>query len=425
MGEALMKSITVAEYSARPRFQTPTWFGVRFVGFLGLASLLLTGCGASAGQGEPSTPENVTMEPVRVTARPTDEGEIEVEAYDARDLLRRGNASMSDGRCAEALEAYDRMVEEFPDSSLITAAHYNAALCHERSGRLEEAAARYMVLVAQNPDSPDVKDSLFQAARCRERLEQWPEAIAVLDRLLERSDLRADEQVEAMSRRGAALVRQGDAAEGERQLRRAIAFYRRQGGEAFRTDYYLAQAQYFLGEVPRAGMREITLSNDERVFRVALEGRCELLLRAQTQYTQAIRVGNAHWAAASAYRIGDMYSSLYREIMAIPVPDAEVPRDITDPADIQVFREEYPRHYRRILREYLQPLLHHAIRWWESNLMMIERTGIQGEWVERTREDLERVQDLLDRLAEEEAAEEAESQEDPGEGDTPVTSTDE
>jgi hypothetical protein len=60
-------------------------------------------------------------------------------------------------------------------------------------------------------------------------------------------------------------------------------------------------------------------------------------------------------------------------------------------------------HYRRLLREYMEPLLHNAIRWWESNLMMVERTGVEGEWVSRTREQLERVRDLLDEIDREQA----------------------
>jgi tetratricopeptide (TPR) repeat protein len=338
------------------------------------------------------------MEPVRVRAQETVEGVVVVEAYDAQDLLRQGNEALIGGDCAGALEFYERLAREFSESSLLSAALYNQGLCLGRLERLDEAVSSFLALVERVPESPDVKDALFQAVRCRERQERWADAAALIEGLLLREDLGADERLEAMTLLGAATVREGDSTEGERQLRRAIAFYRRQGGDAFRSDYYLAQAQYYLGEIPRETISQVELSNEERLFRIALERRCGLLLRAQTQYVQAIRVGNAHWAAASAYRIGEMYSSLYAEIMEIPVPEAEIPPDITSPEEIEIFRTEYPVHYRRILREYLQPLLHNAIRWWESNLMMVERTGIHGEWAERTRDDLRRVQDLLDRI---------------------------
>lgn len=373
--------------------------------FLVALSAGVGGCGASLRSS--ATPETVEMEVVRVTARVPEVGEsnaagpMEVDAYDARELLRRGNGALAEERYPDALVIYDRLVAEFPDSSFLSAAHYNAALSLERQGQFERAAERYMLLVRRLPESNDVKDSLFQAARCYERLERWESTVEVLDMALEREDLSPDERLEAMTRRGTALVLAGQRDQGETQLRRAILFYRREGIDAIRTDYYLAQAQHYLGEAPRMAMADIAMSNDEAEFRIALERRCALLLEAQTQYVQAIRVGNAHWGAASAYRIGEMYSGLYDDVMAVPVPEVEVPPDLTAPEEIQAFRDEFPRHYRHLLREYLEPLLHNAIRWWESNLMMVERTGVSGQWVQRTRENLSNVQRLLEEIEEE------------------------
>lgn len=361
------------------------------------------GCGG-APRTQVRAPEAVTMEPVRVTAHRSPEGDVELDAYDARDLLRRGNQALSERRCDDAVASYDQLLREFQDSRLVSAAHYNAALCLEHTEQLEEAAERYLMVVTDSPDSSDVRDAFFQATRCYERLEQWQRSISVLDQVMSRTDLSPDEQIEAMARRGTALIHQGRYDDGQVQLRRAVAFYRNSSPDAVATDYYLAQAQYYLGEAPRIQMGEVGLTSDESQFRQALDLRCELVLRAQTQYVQAIRMGNAHWGAASAYRIGEMYSSLFDDVMEVPVGDIVVPPDLVSPEEIQAFLEEFPRHYRRLLRQRLEPLLHNAIRWWESNLMMIERTGISGEWVERTRGNLDRVRSLLANFEEDDAA---------------------
>ena len=386
----------------RPRRQGRGLTGLFGALFTPVVALGAVGCGAAAVT---SRTEIVEMEPVRVVARTAPEEEpgepaVELEAYDARDLLRRGNEALEAERWQQARRSYDRLLEEFPGSSLASAAHYNAALSLEREGQIEGAAERYLQLYREFPDSSDAVDALYQAAGCYERLERWDEVVEVFDIFIEREGLSVDEQIEAMARRGAALVNGGRLEQGERQLRRAIAIHRRLGAEALRTDYYLAQAQYYLGEAPRRAMARVELTNEEAQFRQALERRCELLLEAQTQYVQAIRVGNTTWGAASAYRIGAMYSELYDDVMEVPIPEAEVPPDLTEPEDIEAFRQEYPAHYRRLLREYLEPLLHNAIRWWESNLMMIERTGVRGQWVQRTREELNRVQALLNALGE-------------------------
>lgn len=358
------------------------------------------GCGAArtrAGR----TAEPVSLEPLRVTARETEQGDLEIDAYDARDLLERGNQALAAERFGEAVAYFDQLVREFPESELVSAAHYNAALGLARQGQVEAAAERYLTLVRAVPDSADVTDALFQAAACFERLEQWERAIDPLGLVLERGTLTPDQRLEAMARRGAALVHASRFEEAELQLRRALAFSARSRPADLHTDYYLAEAQYYLGEVPRLAMRGIELTSDEAQFRQALMERAELLLRAQTHYVQAIRVGNAYWGAASAYRLGEMYSGLFDDVMAVPVGAVEVPPDITAPDEVRSFLEEFPLHYRRLLRQRLEPLLHNAIRWWEANLMMVERTGVQGEWVGRTRASLERVRALLEEITDE------------------------
>jgi hypothetical protein len=43
----------------------------------------------------------------------------------------------------------------------------------------------------------------------------------------------------------------------------------------------------------------------------------------------------------------------------------------------------------------VEPLIRHAIRYWELTLMMVERTQSQTPWAERIREDLERARQRL------------------------------
>jgi hypothetical protein len=49
-----------------------------------------------------------------------------------------------------------------------------------------------------------------------------------------------------------------------------------------------------------------------------MNARCQGLLDAQNAYADAMRAVEPHWTAMSAYRIGEMYSKLHAELMAIP-----------------------------------------------------------------------------------------------------------
>jgi PAS domain-containing protein len=118
-----------------------------------------------------------------------------------------------------------------------------------------------------------------------------------------------------------------------------------------------------------------------------LNKRAQLLLDAMREYantithTSAIIQTNPKWAAASGYRIGAMYDKLWHDLMSAPVP-----KTLSEGA-----KEVYPRELAKLIK----PLLRHAIRYWELTLMMAERTGAQGEWVEKTRGDLERTRSLM------------------------------
>ena len=71
-----------------------------------LWACVCVGCGAGVGRRGTST---VAMDPIRVTASRTGDEDVAVDAYDARELLRRGNAALAERRCADALEAFDRL----------------------------------------------------------------------------------------------------------------------------------------------------------------------------------------------------------------------------------------------------------------------------------------------------------------------------
>jgi hypothetical protein len=64
-------------------------------------------------------------------------------------------------------------------------------------------------------------------------------------------------------------------------------------------------------------------------------------------------------------------------------------------AELEIYRTEY----RLRLAELAQPLVRHAIRYWELTLAMVRRTGVRSEWTERIHADLERARARLFSLA--------------------------
>ena len=122
-----------------------------------------------------------------------------------------------------------------------------------------------------------------------------------------------------------------------------------------------------------------------------LEQRCQLLLDAQSAYSDAMRAYDPHWSAMSGYRVGQLYQSLHEELMRIPPPSG------TRQAKADLFEGAMRLRYSVLLQKGLTMM--------EHTLSLAERTGEHSEWVQRAAEAKEALtrsiqaeQTALDRL---------------------------
>jgi tetratricopeptide (TPR) repeat protein len=330
------------------------------------------------------------MEEMRIVASRDDDGELSFESYDAEGLFLRGVDLMNQGRCGEAISAYDRVADEFPASRWVSPALYNAGLCARDQGDLAAAAARFERLFEMRPDSPDVRDARFVVTAIYIELERWEDALGMADLLLRDEDLEVAERIEAMSRRAQALLGLGRLDDARKEGESTVAYFRGQPEEERpRDDYFISAAAFVWAETLRLEAEEIRLPNASASEQHdALERRAQAILDAQQAYNRAIRFGNPHWAAASGYRIGAMYDAFWTVITSSPVPE---PESEMSSEERTAFRQEY----RTTLARVVKPLIRHAIRFWESTLLMVERTGVQSEWALQARQDLELARSRL------------------------------
>ncbi|MCH2110293.1 MAG: hypothetical protein MK135_13295 [Polyangiaceae bacterium] len=148
----------------------------------------------------------------------------------------------------------------------------------------------------------------------------------------------------------------------------------------------LAPLYFGRGEVARLQSKAISLQPDVH-FLADLERRCELLLRAQGEYSQVMRIGNAHWSAMSGVRVGELYSDLHRELMKI-TPSGSHSTD----------RQEL---FRAAMRLRYSILLKKAVTMMKSTVAMIARTGEKTPWRQRALDALTQLEDA--QIAEEAA----------------------
>lgn len=277
-----------------------------------------------------------------------------------------------------------RLLGELPGSAKEAMALYNAGLAHKGRKDYEQAAARFARLAQEHPGSKDVPDALFHLGACQAELARWQESLATFDRLLLRQDLDLSDRVEAMSRRGVALLELGRLEEAERAFRQTMAFFREnEATERLDSDYYLALSQFQLGEIARRYFQALPLRLPQ--LEQDIEAKARMFLTAQARYLDTVRLKNPTWATAAGYQIGALYRELYEMLVSAPLPK-------------EVDTDEAREVYLDLTRRRLRVLLSRARHIHEKNLEMAGRVGVDNGWVERSSAQLRELSDLLASL---------------------------
>ncbi|HEY4188529.1 MAG TPA: tetratricopeptide repeat protein [Polyangia bacterium] len=375
------------------RVSPPVAFPFRFLAVPFLVSALATGCAhrAPGGPATPATPTSapvteLEMEPIKITAVNGPDG-VHIESFDAAELFEQGGKALGEKRFDDAIASYDRLLKEFEDGRYTRPALYNAGLAYQGKKDWQGAVARFKTLVDGYPASNDAKDGLFQLGATYAEMTNWPASAEVFARVLERKDLSADDRLEALGRRGFAQVQLHDLDTAERTFRSSVAFFHQiEKEERLDTDFFLALALYHIGEISHERFRAVSLRLPERQMSADLDEKARLLLLSQRQYIDAMKLGNAEWAAASGFQVGSLYEELYDSFIHAPVPPELLPAQAAEKREV----------YYGELRKKIRVLLEKSVHWYDENLKMMERLGVHSEWRDKSKLAYAKIQQLLD-----------------------------
>ena len=350
---------------------------------LGFASA----CAGTGQQVKPIQPGveqavHLDMDPIKIEAT-TDADGVHIDAYDAPELFEHGGKALSDSRFDDAAKVYSKLLKSFPESPYARPALYNLGLT--QIGKKDWAAAidSFKGLIEKYPGHLDAKDSLFQLGACYAEQNNWPASAEVFARILDRSDLNADDRIEAIARRGFAQFNLNDLETAEKTFRAAMVFKQKiEAEERLSTDFYLAFSQYHLGQIFHLRFRKAALRLPEAQLDKDLEEKAHLLLTAQRAYIDTIKFGNPAWASAAGFQVGSLYEELFDAFMNVPVPSQ------LDAEARTIYQEE--------LHKKIRVLLEKSLRWQRENLLMIERLGVATDWAEKSKLAYTKILRLLD-----------------------------
>lgn len=352
---------------------------------LRLPVLLVQVCLALACAHTPTPPpQKIALEPLKFAAFRDPSG-VHTEAYDATSLFEQANRDLKLSRFAEASSGYERLLAEFPGSRLERPALYNAGLAREGQKDFAAAAARYQDLLTRFPGAPDALDAEFHLGACLAELGRFAESLAVFDRVLLRPRLTTPDRLEALSRRGRALLELGQLEAAERTFRDALGLSARPpsaGEEAPDSDYYASMAQFYLGQVPHRMFRALPLRLPQQKLEDDIEAKARMFLQAQARYIDTIRRQHPSWAPAAGFQIGALYREMYELLLQAPIPP-------------ELDSDEKKAVYLDVLRGKLRVLLEKARRIHEKNADMAARLGARTDWAAQSTAQLEELDQLL------------------------------
>jgi tetratricopeptide (TPR) repeat protein len=358
---------------------------------VGVASLVLMSACAGKGKNDvavgPPPVEYVEMDPIKISAVKGPDG-VHMETYDVAELFERAGKALAEKRYDEAIAGYEQLLKEFPGSNKYQLPSlYNAGLACQGKKDWAKAADLFKKMADLAPNASDTKDGLFQLGATYAELGNWPTSATIFAQLLERKDMNADDKIEAYARRGYAQFQLKDLDTAERTFSTALYFFRSiEKEERLQTDFYLGLVKYHLGQIPHERFRAIPLRLPEKQMAKDMDDKARLLLSAQRQYIETIKMGNPQWASASGYQVGSLYEEFYDSFMHAPIP----------PELIGEGNQEKREVYYDELRKKIRILLEKSLRTHEQNLLMLERLGVQNEWRDKSKLAFAKLQRMLD-----------------------------
>ncbi len=335
---------------------------------------VLAGC--AGGGARPATnaggaPERVTLPRTVITPH----GGATVD-----ELYQAATADLLAGRFERAAQGFDRVFAVEPQGRLAPHALLQAGSALDQAGKLEEAVARYERLAQGFAQHELAREALLRSVRIWAFLEDWKKAGAQADVMLARyQNLGSYESIVAYSGKALALIEAGDLDAASRYVERArTVIDDRRLDAAGRVSRDLAQLYFALGELRRIRAERIRFNPLPENFGTALEERCQLLLDAQSAYSDTMRAYDAHWSAMAGYRVGELYQKLHEDLMAVPSP--------------QLANTEKRRQlFEGAMRFRYSILLTKALTMMEHTLNMAKRTGERSQWVQKAEEAREKI----------------------------------
>jgi predicted negative regulator of RcsB-dependent stress response len=324
-------------------------------------------------------PRVVDLDIIRITAKETSPGNVELEHVATADLFKQANEVAKSGQPAQAMAIYRRIATEFPESQFAPVSLFNIAAIYDGQGDLANTISTLRELVKTYPNSRESIDGHLYIAALQADHDQFAEANATLDEVLARGNLTFADRVEADARKGYVLIELHKYDEADTALQAAQAQWR--GANHIEDPYYIAMASYYRGELAHQKFLQapVRLPDDQEV--ADLEAKRVLAVQAYDSWKDALSYRQAYWATASGYQMSQIFVELWEATVKAPYP-----KKIAEATRAQYVADVHER-----VREHLEK----ALEGHRMNVELAKAYGVDTEWSKASETRAAQVMEML------------------------------
>jgi tetratricopeptide (TPR) repeat protein len=328
---------------------------------------------------EQKDPRVVDLDIIRISAKETAPGQVEMEHVATADLFKQANEAAKSGQTQLATSIYRRIVSEFPESQFAPVSLFNIAAILDGQGDLPGTISTLRDLVKQYPNARESIDGHLYIAALQADHDQFTEANATLDEVLARPNLTYADRVEAYARKGYVLIELDKYDDADAALQAAQAQWR--SANHIDDPYYIAMASYYRGEVAHRRFLEapVRLPDDQEV--ADLEAKRVLAVKAYDYWKEALGYRQAYWATASGYQMSQIFVELWEATVKAPYP-----RKIAEAT-----RAEYIADVHDRVREHLEK----ALEGHRMNIELAKAYGVDTTWSKASETRATQVMNML------------------------------
>lgn len=349
---------------------------------------LLSGCARTQAANSPKDSENEHLAVPTTVVTPH-------ESLDVLELLERADEHLKSERFESAARDYKLVSETAVEKPTRLKGLFGWANALDLGGKPNEALVTYSRFVQESEAGSARNTARVRTVRLLVHLERYAEASKAsyaldstsLDSPASNagnndvpSGLHPGQRVLLYAARALGALAERDLSQAEINIARGRTLIEADGLDRVGVPSTDVAALYFsLGELRRLRSEEIVFDPLPADFTQALEQRCQLILDAQSAFSEAMRSNNAHWSSMSGVRVGELYQSLHTDLMAMPRPAA-------------ANTNEKKQLFEGAIRLRYSILLHKAVAMMRATVAMLERTNEQSRWREKAVESLRQIE---------------------------------